>query len=458
MGHGGTEGIARSSLRDPDPRSGGRARRRRAAGEPIRRRERQRWRQLTQTTGLTPDQIAQVCPRDGETRCSGTVGNRDLSGWVWATGAQVHALMGLYEPAILTADPPAVSGPEYLGSAMEFLEDMAPTHSATGYNFHHSFTGGWTSSTEEDGRPTFASAGFGWYPISGSFGVGPVINPDPVGFYGIWMWRPASDDITPPTITPTVSGTLGKFGWYVSDVTVAWDVRDAESAVSTAGCETTTVSSDSAGTTFTCEATSAGGTATRSVVVKRDTTAPVVTCMTPPQVFELYQLGAWVRATVTDATSGPGTPLLQGATSTATPGTFTSMVTGFDQAGNRTTRTCAYQVVIPPCNGLAPTIVANALNNVINGTAGRDVIQALGGADTVNGLGGDDVICGHDGPDTIYGGDGNDWIDGGASTDDLNGGNGDDFLDGGLHNDSLRGDDGKDTCRSGEVRMSSCEP
>jgi hypothetical protein len=54
-------------------------------------------------------------------------------------------------------------------------------------------------------------------------------------------------------------------------------------------------------------------------------------------------------------------------------------------------------------------------------------------------------------------GDGKDWIDCGASPDDLNGDNGDDFLDGGLHNDSLRGGDGRDTCRSGEVRMSSCE-
>ena len=84
-----------------------------------------RWRQLTQTTGLTPDQVAQVCPRDGETRCAGSVGSRDLTGWVWATGAQVRALMGLYEPAIVTADPPVVGGPEYLGSAMGFLEDMA---------------------------------------------------------------------------------------------------------------------------------------------------------------------------------------------------------------------------------------------------------------------------------------------------------------------------------------------
>jgi Ca2+-binding RTX toxin-like protein len=237
-----------------------------------------------------------------------------------------------------------------------------------------------------------------------------------------------------------VSGTLGKNGFYVSDVTVSWDVRDGESDVFTTGCDTTTLTSDTAGTTFTCTATSAGGTASKSLTVKRDATAPVVTCLTPHQVFEIYQLGAWVRATVTDATSGPGSPFPQGATNTNTPGLFTSTVTGSDLAGNRSApKACPYQVVIPSCNGQPPTIVGTALNNVINGTSGRDVIVGLGGADTINGNGGDDVICGGDGPDTIDGGDGNDWIDGGAS------------------NDSIRGGSGTDTCISGETRMSSCE-
>jgi hypothetical protein len=417
-----------------------------------------RWRQLKETTGLTPDRVAQVCHRDGETRCSGSIGARDLSGWIWATGAQVRDLLALYEPALLTASPSTVAGPEYLGSAMGFLQDMTPTLEVDGYGFHTSFAGGWTSSTEEDGRPTFGSAGFGWYPISGSLSVGPIANPDPIQFYGVWLWRPSSDDLTPPTITPTVSGTLGKNGWYVSNVSVSWDVLDAESEVaSRSGCDAATVSSDTTGTTFTCEATSAGGTASRSVVVKRDATPPTVTCSTPPQVFELSQVGAVVRAGVTDATSGPGTPLPQAAASTGAPGTFAAVLNGFDQAGNRTTRACTYQVVVPTCNGLTPTIVGSALNNIINGTSGRDVIQALGGSDTINGLGGDDVICGHDGLDKIYGGDGDDWIDGGASNDDLNGGDGDDFIDGGLHNDSIRGDGGRDTCRSGELRMSSCE-
>jgi Ca2+-binding RTX toxin-like protein len=142
---------------------------------------------------------------------------------------------------------------------------------------------------------------------------------------------------------------------------------------------------------------------------------------------------------VTDATSGPLSPIAQGATSTATAGTFSSVLTGTDRAGNRKSATCAYRVVVPTCHGLTPTIVGTGANNTINGTNGPDVIVALAGADTIKGNGGDDTICGGDGPDTIDGGDGRDWIDGGAS------------------NDDIRGGSGVDTCISGETRTSQCE-
>ncbi len=310
-----------------------------------------------------------------------------------------------------------------------------------GYNFHHSFSGGWTASTDEAGQPIAGGAGYGWYPFNGSFFVGPVADP-PASWYGIWLWRPATDDITPPVVTPSVSGTLGAAGWYVSDVAVAWDVSDAESTVTAQdGCDPDTVATDTTGATFTCQATSPGGTTAQSVVVKRDTTVPQVTCVAPVQVFEIFQFGAWVRANVTDATSGPANPVAQGPTmaNTNTAGTFTQTVTGVDRAGNPASVPCAYQVVVPTCNGQTPNIVGNAQNNVINGTAGRDVIVGLGGADTIYGLDGDDVICGGDGPDNLNGGDGNDWIDGGASA------------------DSIRGDSGRDTCLSGETRTSSCE-
>jgi Ca2+-binding RTX toxin-like protein len=394
-----------------------------------------RWRQVTDTVAVTWTEVAAVCPRDGVSPCSGVAGGRDLTGWVWATDRQVVDLMGAYDPAILTADPPSIGGADHLFHAMSFLEDMKPTFFFSGYPTTSASVSGWTASA------TPGSAGGAGYThpyFNGSFGVGFVDAPDePSQFRGAWLWRPASDDITPPVVRPVVTGTVGTGGWYRSDVSVSWDVSDPDSAV-TSSCATTTVTTDTAGTTLSCSATSGGGTSTASVVVRRDTTAPVVTCASPPQTFDIYQLGVFVSATVTDATSGPASPIAQGATSTQAVSTFSSVLTGTDRAGNRTSAACTYRVAVPTCHGLMPTIVGTGANNTINGTNGPDVIVGLAGADTIKGNGGDDTLCGGDGPDTIDGGDGRDWIDGGASPDDIRGG-------------------GVDTCISGETRTSQCE-
>jgi hypothetical protein len=54
-------------------------------------------------------------------------------------------------------------------------------------------------------------------------------------------------------------------------------VADPESPItSTSGCGTTTINTDTAGTTLTCTATSAGGTSSESVTIKRDATAPSI--------------------------------------------------------------------------------------------------------------------------------------------------------------------------------------
>ena len=86
-------------------------------------------------------------------------------------------------------------------------------------------------------------------------------------------------DVTPPTITPVVTGQLTFWGWYNSpDPVVSWTVADGESPISSSsGCSSTTVNYDTPGVTFTCTATSAGGTATASVTVKRDNSPPIVT-------------------------------------------------------------------------------------------------------------------------------------------------------------------------------------
>jgi hypothetical protein len=82
-------------------------------------------------------------------------------------------------------------------------------------------------------------------------------------------------DVTPPTITPVITGKLGKNGYYTSDVKVAWKVEDSDSAVAKSpGCADATVTADTGGQTFECGASSKGGKTSQSVTIKRDATAP----------------------------------------------------------------------------------------------------------------------------------------------------------------------------------------
>ncbi len=89
-------------------------------------------------------------------------------------------------------------------------------------------------------------------------------------------------DLTPPVVAVQVTGTLGSNGFYTSDVTVSWTVTDDESAATTTGCGLETVSSDTNGVTFTCSATSEGGTTSESVTIKRDATVPTISGVSSP--------------------------------------------------------------------------------------------------------------------------------------------------------------------------------
>ena len=152
-----------------------------------------RWRQVQDTTGVTAAQVAAVCPADGASRCSGVAGGRDLTGWIWATDAQVIALMGHYEPSILTADPPSVSGVPVMFSAMNFITDMRATFSFSGYPTTIAFVSGWTASGN------LAGAGYEHPIFNGNFGISAA--PDEPAYYrGAWFWRPATDDITAPVV------------------------------------------------------------------------------------------------------------------------------------------------------------------------------------------------------------------------------------------------------------------
>ena len=133
-------------------------------------------------------------------------------------------------------------------------------------------------------RPSLSSNTVGSYPIS----VGNVTGGksgslwDPVPAAFTLIVNPPADT-TPPVITPNVTGTLGNNGWYVSDGTVSWTVIDNESAItSLSGCGPTIFNSDTAGQTLTCSATSAGGSHSASVTIKRDPTAPTISGSASP--------------------------------------------------------------------------------------------------------------------------------------------------------------------------------
>ena len=169
-------------------------------------------------------------------------------------------------------------------------------------------------------------------------------------------------DNTPPVVAYTVTGTEGKNGWYTSDVTVKWTAADGESAITSAACADNTLSTNSSGTVFTCSASSEGGTTTRSVTIKRDASAPVVTGVASGPLGS----GGWYTSNVTVNWSATDdvSPV------TATPCTANALTTDSDA----TTYTCTAEneagltgtgTIVVKRDATKPTVTPTAL-----GTAG----------------------------------------------------------------------------------------
>jgi hypothetical protein len=181
---------------------------------------------------------------------------------------------------------------------------------------------------------------------------------------------PPPSDTTAPVITPSVIGTLGNNGWYVSDVTVSWIVGDAESTVSSStGCDPTTISTDTTGVTLTCSATSAGGTASESVTIKRDATDPEVSLVGGPEEGGEYYYGfvpAAPTCTASDAMSG-----LDGDCSVSGYGTsqgnYTVLASATDMAGNIGTDSASYKVLDWTLKGFFQPVDMNGVYNTVKG-------------------------------------------------------------------------------------------
>ena len=153
-------------------------------------------------------------------------------------------------------------------------------------------------------------------------------------------------DATPPVVTPTVSGTLGANGWYTSNVTVSWSVVDDESGVdSQTGCGSTTIDTDTNddGVQLKCTATSAGGTASQSVTITRDATAPTLNPSVAPSPVILNG-SATATPNANDNASGVASASCD-AVSTGTVGTNQTVACrATDNAGNAASATASYAV------------------------------------------------------------------------------------------------------------------
>jgi hypothetical protein len=86
-----------------------------------------------------------------------------------------------------------------------------------------------------------------------------------------------------------------------------------------------------------------------------DQTAPTIACPTLEPVLAVGTLGASLTATVTDAVSGPASPVVSAAAEVSTWGPKTATFTGSDNAGNTASITCPY-FVTPPLLQPLPTL------------------------------------------------------------------------------------------------------
>lgn len=179
-------------------------------------------------------------------------------------------------------------------------------------------------------------------------------------------------DTTAPGATSNLSGTLGTNGWYTDDVAVSWTPNDDTSGVDNeaTSCTDGHQTTDTTGTTFTCDVTDlAGNKGQGSVIVKRDATSPAINWTSGPADGATYDFGDSIPTagcSASDATSGvtaDGCTVTGGGTTT---GTHTLTATALDKAGNRTVVSRTYSVAPWTIDGFyRPTDMTTGVVNTV---------------------------------------------------------------------------------------------
>ena len=150
----------------------------------------------------------------------------------------------------------------------------------------------------------------------------------------------------PPTIAVAVTPSLPASGWYTTDVSVTWTVTGQ--LTSSTGCEPVTITADTPGTTYTCSAATPGGSATKSIFIKRDATPPVLTFSGNSGTYTVDQT-ILISCSASDAMSGLASsvcPSASGAAYTFPLGANTLVATASDVAGNQSSASSTFTVSV----------------------------------------------------------------------------------------------------------------
>jgi hypothetical protein len=172
-------------------------------------------------------------------------------------------------------------------------------------------------------------------------------------------------DTTPPVITATISPAANGNGWHNGDATVSWTVMDSESAFTTTGCATTTLTASGS---LTCSATSDGGTASATASVQIDALLPTITAAatTAPNEAGWYRTDVSIAFSCADAGGSGLDGSCPGAQTLSASGSSTAQIIS-DRAGNSaTSNTVAVQIdkdAPTVAAAIAPAPNANGWNN-----------------------------------------------------------------------------------------------
>lgn len=177
-------------------------------------------------------------------------------------------------------------------------------------------------------------------------------------------------DPTPPVIGYVLNPASadGSNGWYKSNVTLTWSVTENESPNSLlkTGCVDQNITADQSEVTYSCSATSAGGSAAQvDVKIKRDATAPnvAVTGFNVGDVFNLGDTLPTVDCSSSDSPSGiattSGPTITAGGLTGNGVGSVTYTCTASDNAGNSASNSKSYSVYYTGLSGILQPINAD---------------------------------------------------------------------------------------------------